>query len=213
MTSHQRSVVELRQRAATAATVITTLPAPNGIIRRPIRWECNANHAWNSLGARAFQKLTRATPITSIPPVSRPSTRQASIVSPLLNRMLRFPGRRRLVLDRAIAKGSPDIQRLLPKSDCRVVVASGQALCRLGWPAEACWPAGQRHAGSALGNDFAASAPGRPLRRFNVFQRDPLKYLCLCRIAVDRLSQRLHRQFARDSQSQLADHLPRVRRH
>ena len=30
---------------------------------------------------------------------------------------------------------------------------------------------------------------------------------------MDRLSQRLHRQLARDSQSQLADHLPGVRRY
>ena len=33
-----------------------------------------------------------------------------------------------------------------------------------------------------------------------VRQRDPLKDLCLCRIAVNRLSQSLHRQFVRDSQ-------------
>jgi hypothetical protein len=46
-----------------------------------------------------------------------------------------------------------------------------------------------------------------------VRQRDPLKHLCLCRIAVNRLSQSLHRQFVRDSQRQLADHLPGVRRH
>jgi hypothetical protein len=46
-----------------------------------------------------------------------------------------------------------------------------------------------------------------------VCQRDPLKHLCLCRIAVNRLSQSLHRQFVGDYHRQLADHLPGVRRH
>src|SRR6266446_6517440 len=44
-------------------------------------------------------------------------------------------------------------------------------------------------------------------------ERNPLKHFCLGRIAVDRLSQCLHRQPVRDSQRQLADHLPGVCRH
>src|SRR5262249_37220367 len=95
--SDQRSAIEPRQAATTAAAVITTLAEPSGIIRRPIRWECDANHAWNSLGASAFQKLTSPTPITSIPPLSRPSTKQASSVGALLHRRLRFAGHGPLV--------------------------------------------------------------------------------------------------------------------
>src|SRR5215467_7853317 len=57
------------------------------------------------------------------------------------------------------------------------------------------------------------AAPGRRLLWWLIRQRDPLKHLCLSRIAVNRLTQRLHRQLVRDSQRQLADHLPGVRRH
>jgi hypothetical protein len=39
------------------------------------------NQAWKSLGERLFQKLTNATPITSIPPDSKPRARQASSIN------------------------------------------------------------------------------------------------------------------------------------
>src|SRR5262249_17390371 len=68
------------QQATSAATVTATLPAPKGIISRPMRGEYDANHVWKSLGERVFQKLTNATPMTSIPPASKPRTRQASII-------------------------------------------------------------------------------------------------------------------------------------
>src|SRR5262249_52087596 len=41
----------------------------------------DANHAWKSLGERLCQTLTKATPITSIPPAGRPSTKPASIIN------------------------------------------------------------------------------------------------------------------------------------
>lgn len=46
-----------------------------------MRGECDANQAWKSAGERLFQKLTNETPITSMPPASRPRTRQVSITS------------------------------------------------------------------------------------------------------------------------------------
>src|SRR5262245_38030350 len=46
-----------------------------------MRCEYAANQAWKSAGERLFQKLTNATPITSMPPASKPRTRQVSITS------------------------------------------------------------------------------------------------------------------------------------
>ncbi len=102
MRSQRRAVAEPRQQAATAATVTAIAPTPRGIISRPTRWAWAANHAWKSLGARLFQKLTSATPITSMPPDSKPSTRHVRIMSVdattdrpaesrLMWRMLTFP--------------------------------------------------------------------------------------------------------------------------
>src|SRR5215510_4183601 len=102
MRSQQRVVAEPRQQAAPAATVTTIAPTPRGIMSRPTRWAWAANQAWKSLGARLFQKLTSATPITSMPPDRKPSTRHVRIrrveattdrpaASRLLWRMLTFP--------------------------------------------------------------------------------------------------------------------------
>src|SRR5262249_15902691 len=55
-------------------------PAPKGIISRPRRGEKDPNHVWKPPGERFFQKLTNATPMTTIPPASNPRTRQASII-------------------------------------------------------------------------------------------------------------------------------------
>src|SRR5215510_7177764 len=81
MSSHQRRPGGPNQHAMTAATEIAMLATPSGIINRPIRCECDANQAWKSPGGRFFQKLTKETPITSMPPARRPRTRQVSIIS------------------------------------------------------------------------------------------------------------------------------------
>src|SRR5262245_34198093 len=77
--SHRRHGAGPRQHPTTAATATATPALPSGSISRPMRCEYAANQAWNSAGERLFQKLTNATPITSMPPASKPRTRQVSI--------------------------------------------------------------------------------------------------------------------------------------
>src|SRR5262245_20437461 len=79
--SVRRRVTGPDQPATSAATVAATLTAPSGSISRPMRWEYDANQTWKSVGERLFQKATNETPMTSIPPESRPSAKQASIIN------------------------------------------------------------------------------------------------------------------------------------
>src|SRR5262245_20992051 len=81
MISQRRRVTVPDQPATRVATVAATPAAPNGSINWPMRCEWDANQAWKSLGERLFQKLTNATPITSIPPASKPRTRHASVIN------------------------------------------------------------------------------------------------------------------------------------
>src|SRR5215467_14892689 len=64
----------------------------NPTIPSPVRIQCQVadrsssertaeSERPKSLGDRLFQKLTNATPITSIPPASKPRTRQASVIN------------------------------------------------------------------------------------------------------------------------------------
>src|SRR5215467_5919028 len=64
----------------------------NPTIPSPVRIQCQVadrsssertaeSERPKSLGDRLFQKLTNATPITSIPPASKPRTKQASIIN------------------------------------------------------------------------------------------------------------------------------------
>src|SRR5262249_26311673 len=80
MSSHRRRVGGPDQQTTSVATVAAPPPAPRGIISRPMRWEYDANQAWKSVGERLFQKLTNATPITSMPPASKPRTRPVTII-------------------------------------------------------------------------------------------------------------------------------------
>src|SRR5262245_39234247 len=52
--SHARRVTGPDQQATSVATVVATLPAPKGIISRPMRCELAANQTWKSLGERLF---------------------------------------------------------------------------------------------------------------------------------------------------------------
>src|SRR5262245_39194433 len=81
MSSHRRRLGGPNQHATTAATEVAIPATPSGIISRPMRCECDANQAWKSPGERVFQKLTNETPITSMPPARKPSTRLVSITS------------------------------------------------------------------------------------------------------------------------------------
>lgn len=81
MSSQRRTDAGPDQHATTAATVTATPPIPRGSITRPMRCECDANHAWNSLGERLCQKPTSERPITSMPPASKPSTAHVTIMS------------------------------------------------------------------------------------------------------------------------------------
>src|SRR5262245_48075990 len=79
--SQTRRVAGPDHDATSVAAVVATLAAPRGIISRPMRCEYDANQVWKSLGERLFQKLTNATPITSIPPASKPRTTHVSIIN------------------------------------------------------------------------------------------------------------------------------------
>src|SRR5262245_11394797 len=79
MRSQRRQVTGPRQLAMTAATVTAMLAIPRESISRPMRWEWEANQAWKSLGGRLFQNATSDTPMTSMPPASKPCTRHVRI--------------------------------------------------------------------------------------------------------------------------------------
>src|SRR5262249_54085787 len=79
--SVRRRVTGPDQPATSAATVAATLTAPSGSISRPMRGGYDANQTWKSVGEGLFQKTTNATPMTSMPPGSRPSAKQASIIN------------------------------------------------------------------------------------------------------------------------------------